>query len=203
MGILSDSKILERIDEGSISIEPFDRKQLGSNSYDVRLGKKLLFYKNEVLDPKAENEVERLDIPAEGLVISPGKLFLGVTVEYTNTKQDVVMFEGKSSLARLGLLVHITSGFGDVGFQGHITLELSCIQPIRIYAGMKIGQIYYQSVEGLVINPYHTKSDAKYNNKEAEPMPSQMYKNFLDDEVEARKQRISDSGIPFDNEKLA
>lgn len=202
MAILSDAKVLERINEGSIIIRPFERNQLGSNSYDIRLSDTLLLYKNEILDPKKDNETETIKIPQDGFLLKPGKLVLGVTQEYTETTKDVVMVEGKSSLARLGLLVHITSGFGDVGFKGHITLELTCVQPIKIYAGMKIGQIYYQSVEGMVINPYNKKEDAKYNNKTAVPMSSQMWKNFQQDEVEARKKRIADSGVSFDDESL-
>ncbi len=203
MGILSDSKILERIDEGSITIRPFERKQLGSNSYDVRLGDKLLLYKNELLDPKIDNPTEEIIIPEDGFLLKPGKLVLAVTREFTETLKDVVMVEGKSSLARLGLLVHITSGFGDVGFRGHITLELTCVQPIKIYAGMKIAQIYYQKVEGMVINPYNVKVDAKYNNDDSTPISSKMWKNFLEDDVEERKRRISDSGISFDDEILS
>lgn len=202
MAILSDAKVLERINEGTIIIRPFERNQLGSNSYDIRLSDTLLLYKNEILDPKKDNETETIKIPQDGFLLKPGKLVLGVTQEYTETTKDVVMVEGKSSLARLGLLVHITSGFGDVGFKGHITLELTCVQPIKIYAGMKIGQIYYQSVEGMVINPYNKKEDAKYNNKTAVPMSSQMWKNFQQDEVEARKKRIADSGVSFDDESL-
>jgi dCTP deaminase len=203
MSILSDSKILERIEVGKITIKPFDRSQLGSNSYDVRIADTLVCYKSDTLDPREEQETTSLIIPDEGMVLKPGKLYLGVTKEFTKTDVDVVMFEGKSSLARLGLLVHITSGFGDVGFKGHITLELTCIQPIKIYKNMKIGQIYYQNVSGLVINPYNKKEDAKYNNDSPVPMPSQMWRNFQQDKIEARKKRIADSGISFDDENLS
>lgn len=201
--ILSDSKILERINDGEIIIRPFERSQLGSNSYDVRIGKTLLYYDEELLDPKKQNKFSFIEIPEDGFVLKPGKLFLGVTEEYTETKKDVVMFEGKSSLARLGLLVHITSGFGDVGFSGNITLELSCIQPIKIYSGMKIGQIYYQAVEGFVINPYNKKVDAKYNNHSEKPIPSKMFENFDSDKMLQRKRRIEDSGISFDDTELS
>lgn len=201
--ILSDSKILQKIDKKSIIIEPFSRSQLGSNSYDVRLGENLIVYKDEILNPKKQQETDSLIIPESGYLLKPGKLHLGVTVEYTKTIEDVVMFEGKSSLARLGLLVHITSGFGDVGFEGHITLELTCVQPIYLFPNMKVGQIYYQAVEGLVLNPYNKKTDAKYNNSAPTPMPSQMYKSFEKDASDARRKRIADSGISFDDDKLA
>lgn len=202
MGILSDSRILDRLSKKHIIIKPFDRTQLGSNSYDVRLGKTLVCYKSEILDPKKENEAESFEIPSEGYLLKPGKLILGVTEEYTETIKDVVMFEGKSSLARLGLLVHITSGFGDVGFKGHITLELTCVQPIMIYPGMKVGQIYYQTVDGMVINPYNKKVDAKYNNDSPVPMPSQMWRNFKQDEITSKIKRIGDSGVSFDDENI-
>ena len=197
MGILSDSKILEKINSGEIVINPYDHSQLGSNSYDVRMSNKLLVYLDPILDPKEDQATTTIDIPKEGLVIHPGKLYLGVTIEHTETLKDVIMFEGKSSLARLGLFVHITSGFGDVGFKGHITLEISCIQPIRIYPNMKIGQVYYQSVDGFVINPYSSKIDAKYNNTNPLPMKSQMYKNFQQEEKEFKIKRVGDSGLSF------
>lgn len=198
MGILSDSKILERIDSGDIIIEPFIRKNLGTNSYDVTLGHKLFIYENELFDCKVKQSGEYLEIPDEGFILQPNKLYLGVTNEMTKTKKDVIMFEGKSSLARLGLLVHVSSGFGDVGYSGCITLEFSCVQPIRIYKNMKIGQLYYQTVHGMVINPYNSKEDAKYNNSDSLPIPSKMYQNFKDD----FKERFRDSGITFNPEKL-
>lgn len=199
MSILSDSKILENIKTDDIVISPFERRQLGSNSYDVRLSENLLIYQDDVLDPRKEQGTEPVVIPEVGFLLKPGRLYLGVTSEYTETKKHVVLFEGKSSLARLGLFVHITAGFGDVGFKGHITLELFCVQPIKIYPNMRIGQIYYQTVEGMVINPYNKKEDAKYNNDTPMPMKSQMFKTIQQDELYySRKNRIGDSGISFD-----
>ena len=95
--ILSDKRILEEIESGSIVIEPFDRKCLGTNSYDVHLGKYLATYKDEVLDAKKHNEIAHFEIPAEGYVLEPGKLYLGVTLEYTETHGHVPFLEGKSS----------------------------------------------------------------------------------------------------------
>jgi len=200
MAILSDSKILERISDGDIIIEPFQRKNLGSNSYDVTLGNSLLMYKmdKEFLDTKTPNQFYEVTIPENGYVLKPGILYLGVTNEFTKTKKDVIMFEGKSSLARMGLLVHISSGFGDVGYTGYFTLEFSCIHPIKIYPNMKIGQLYYQTVDGLVINPYDLKKDAKYNNSSSKPIASKMHENF----IEEFRDRFRDSGITFNPEKL-
>src|SRR5690606_9420736 len=101
--ILSDKRILEEIDKGSIVIEPFDRKCLRTNSYDVHLGNYLATYKDAVLDAKKHNEIEHFEISEEGFVLQPGKLYLGVTLEYTETHGHVPFLEGKSSTGRLGI----------------------------------------------------------------------------------------------------
>ena len=114
--ILSDKLILEEIEKGTILIEPFIRECLGTNSYDVHLGKHLATYTGRILDAKAHNEVEHFEIPPEGLVLEPGVLYLGVTEEYTETHAHVPFLEGKSSTGRLGIDIHATAGKGDVGF---------------------------------------------------------------------------------------
>jgi len=195
MSVLSDSKILEEIDNDRILIKPYNRSQLGSNSYDCILDDKLLVYEDDILDCKKDHKTSEITIPDEGMLILPGRLYLGSTVEYTETKDHVVMFEGKSSLARLGLFVHITAGFGDDCYQGHFTVELACVQPIRIYKGMKIGQLYYQTIEGMVINPYNIKLDAKYNFNGRGPIKSKMFMNFETNKSKIQ-QRFIDSGIP-------
>jgi len=141
--ILSDKRILEEIEKGHIVIEPYDRKCLGTNSYDVHLGKHLATYKSRVLDAKKHNEIDHFEIPEEGFVLEPNTLYLGVTLEYTETHQHVPFLEGKSSTGRLGIDIHATAGKGDVGFCNTWTLEISCAQPVRIYAGMPIGQLIY------------------------------------------------------------
>ena len=114
--ILSDKRILEEIDKGTILIEPFDRNYLGTNSYDVHLGKHLATYTNRVLDARQHNKIEHFEIPIDGLVLEPGVLYLGVTEEYTETHAHVPFLEGKSSTGRLGIDIHATAGKGDVGF---------------------------------------------------------------------------------------
>lgn len=175
--ILSDSEILRYIDEGSILIEPFRRENLGTNSYDVHLGRYLAVYRNQILDARCDNPIEELLISEEGLVIYPGILYLGVTEEYTETLRHVPFLEGKSSVGRLGIDIHATAGKGDVGFCNTWTLEISCTQPVRIYAGMPIGQLIYFEVSGDIQVPYSQKKSAKYNHRSVKPVPSQMWKN--------------------------
>jgi dCTP deaminase len=175
--ILSDIRILEEIENGNILIEPFRRENLGTNSYDVHLGRYLAIYKNHVLDARDDNPIEEIIIPKDGIVLQPGTLYLGVTEEYTETHAHVPFLEGKSSVGRLGIDIHATAGKGDVGFCNTWTLEISCTQPVRVYAGMPIGQLIYFSVEGAIENRYNTKKNAKYNVRTVKPVASQMWRN--------------------------
>lgn len=175
--ILSDKKILEAIEAGQIVIEPFDRKCLGTNSYDVHLGKHLALYKDQILDAKKHNQVDHFEIPETGFVLEPGTLYLGVTEEYTETHNSVPFLEGKSSVGRLGIDIHATAGKGDVGFCNTWTLEISVTQKVRVYAGMPIGQLIYFMVEGDIENYYNKKQNAKYNQRTILPVESMMWKN--------------------------
>jgi dCTP deaminase len=175
--ILSDKKILQAIEQGQIVIEPYRRECLGTNSYDVHLGRTLATYKNQILDAKQHNEIEHFEIPAEGFVLHPGMLYLGVTEEYTETHNSVPFLEGKSSVGRLGIDIHATAGKGDVGFCNFWTLEISCTQPVRVYAGMPIGQLIYFLVDGEIERYYNAKKDAKYNQRTDKPVESMMWKN--------------------------
>jgi len=134
--ILTDSEILHCIKKGEIVIEPFDRAALGSNSYDVHLGKTLAVYEDAVLDAKEHNKVRYIEIPEEGYVLQPSVFYLGVTEEYTETWKHVPFLEGKSSVGRLGIDIHATAGKGDVGFCNHWTLEISvkARESVRRYA---------------------------------------------------------------------
>ncbi|MDD2490257.1 MAG: dCTP deaminase [Bacilli bacterium] len=146
--ILSGKEIKERIKNKDITIDPFDEKKLNPNSYNLTLHDELLVYCNNELDMKKHNEVDRIKIPKEGLLLEPGKLYLGRTKEYTATDKFVPMIEGRSSIGRLGLFVHITAGFGDIGFAGTWTLEIFCIHPIRIYPDIEICHIYFNNIMG-------------------------------------------------------
>jgi dCTP deaminase len=175
--ILSDHRILEEIEKETIKIQPYNREFLGSNSYDVHLGKHLATYKDKTLDAKKHNEIIHFEIPEEGYVLQPGQLYLGVTEEYTETHVHVPFLEGKSSTGRLGIDIHATAGKGDVGFCGNWTLEISCKIPVRIYKGMPIGQLIYFPVDGEVEVKYNSKKDAKYSGQPDRPVESMMWKN--------------------------
>lgn len=170
--ILSGQMIKQKMGK-SIIIDPFCERQLGPNSYNLRLDKELLVYENHALDMKKENKAKQIFIPAEGLVLEPGRLYLGKTIEYTQTTEYVPMLEGRSSVGRLGLFIHITAGFGDVGFCGFWTLELFCIQPIRIYSGVEICQIFYHTIEGN----FTLYNSNKYQNNRG-IQPSFLYRDF-------------------------
>jgi dCTP deaminase len=171
--ILSGKKIQEELNQ-NIFITPFSEKQLNPNSYNLRLFNELLVYDKLELDMKTPNTAHKIIIPEEGLLLETNKLYLGRTVEHTKTNNYVPMLEGRSSVGRLGLFIHVTAGFGDVGFDGFWTLEIFCVQPIRIYPNVEICQIYYHSIDG----EYELYESNKYqHNKEIQP--SLLYKDFL------------------------
>jgi dCTP deaminase len=170
--ILSGLEIKKRLNK-DIFIEPFDEKRLNPNSYNLSLHEDLMVYEHEILDMKTPNPTRNLTIPPEGMVLQPGVLYLGRTAEYTRSENCVPMLEGRSSIGRLGLYIHVTAGFGDVGFAGYWTLEMHCIHPIRIYAGVEICQIFYHTIEGEYFN---YKSGKYQNNKGIQP--SLLYKDF-------------------------
>jgi len=176
--ILSDRQILAEMRKGTVIIRPFNRKCLGSNSYDVHLGDWLAMYRDEVLDARRHNRVSYFRIPKEGMILLAGQLYLGVTKEYTETHRHVPFLEGKSSIGRLGIDIHATAGKGDVGFCNTWTLEISVRQPVRIYAGMPIGQLIYFEVRGDVEVPYNKRKTAKYKRRTVKPVESMMWKNF-------------------------
>jgi dCTP deaminase len=170
--ILSGLEIQRRLGT-DIVIEPYDAKLLNPNSYNLRLSNELLVYKNHELDMAKPNDFERSSIPEEGLLLQPGKLYLGRTLEFTATEHLVPMLEGRSSVGRLGLFIHVTAGFGDVGFRGFWTLEILCVQPVRIYPGVEICQIFYHTLEGDYVN----YKSGKYQNNQG-IQPSLLYKDF-------------------------
>lgn len=171
--ILSGQEIKRRLGT-DIRIDPFCDKQLNPNSYNLRLHNELMVYEEVVLDVKVANRYRRLEIPPEGLVMSPSQIYLGRTVEHTETHNLVPMIEGRSSLGRLGLFVHVTAGFGDAGFCGYWTLEMFAVQPIRIYAGLQICQIIYHTLEGQA-----EEYRSKYQNN-TDIQPSLLYEEFGD-----------------------
>ena len=170
--ILSGKEIEKHLGK-EIVIEPYDPSRLNPNSYNLSLANELLVYEHDVLDMKTPNPTRHLTIPEEGLVLEPGRLYLGLTNEFTRTDGFVPMLEGRSSTGRLGLFIHVTAGFGDVGFAGYWTLEIFCVQPIRIYPNVEICQIYYHDIHG----EYEPYKSGKYQNNMG-IQPSLLYKDF-------------------------
>lgn len=182
MSILLKDEILNEYQHGNIHIEPYNLSQLGPNSYDVKLGNTLKTYNNVlvngemILDVKTNNSTTSINIPEEGLVLRPGILYLGTTLEAIGSDHYVPMYEGRSSMARLGIQSHISAGFGDVGFKSKWTLEITVIHPVRIYPEMKIGQIYFHTINqssNIKSNRYNGKY--KYQN---DPQQSRSYLDF-------------------------
>lgn len=170
--ILSGKEILKHIGK-EIKIEPFDKNRINPNSYNLSLANELLVYDNYELDMKKQNTASKIEIPEEGLLLEPNKLYLGRTNEFTATDGYIPMLEGRSSTGRLGLFIHVTAGFGDVGFSGYWTLEIFCVQPIRIYPNVEICQIYYHDIHG----EYEKYCSGKYQNNTG-IQPSLLYKDF-------------------------
>lgn len=174
--ILTGHEIHARLGK-DIVIDPFDQRLLNPNSYNLRLHDELLVYEEAVLDMRRPNRYRRHAIPKDGLVLQPNKLYLGRTVERTETRNLVPMLEGRSSVGRLGLFVHVTAGFGDVGFCGYWTLEMFAVQPVRVYPGLPICQIFYHTLTGEITEyrseKYQNNSDIQPSLlfKELEPQP--------------------------------
>lgn len=170
--ILTGKEIKKRLGQ-DIIITPFSDDQINPNSYNLKLYDELMIYKSDILDMKSNNEIEVIKIPEEGYILEPGQLYLARTFEYTETRNLVPMILGRSSVGRLGISVHLTSGFGDVGFCGYWTLQLTCVKRVRIYPNMKICQIFYHDVLG----EHNEYSSSKYQNSN-QIIPSQLYKEL-------------------------
>lgn len=179
-GILSDEGILEAISSHDIEIDPFNPEQLNPVSYDLTLGDEVIVYSHWVrqaqfqefeapdggdiepvrvnskpLDVREEPEVFRRRMgPDKGWIIKPGVGYLMHTREHIHTKKFVPVIDGKSSIGRLFIQIHFTAGFGDPNFNGQYTLEVSALHPVRVYPGMRIGQIRFHTIDGAVRKLY-------------------------------------------------
>jgi dCTP deaminase len=186
--VLTGLEIVRQMELENIHISPFIPANLGPNSYDVSLHPKLLVYDlpaDSVLDMKAENKTRSITIPEAGLVLQPGILYLGCSNETATSHRFVPMFEGRSSIGRLGINTHITAGFGDVGW-GYLkngdgkltcqyptwTLEIEVVHPIRVYPNVRIGQVYFMMPEGEI-----TYYKGKYT-QQKEPQASKLFQDF-------------------------
>jgi dCTP deaminase len=185
--VLSDRTIRAEIDSGRIEIDPFDPEMIQPSSVDVRVDKSFRVFHNNrypFIDVKVEQEelTELVEVDGEHpFVLHPGEFVLGSTLERIRLPDDLVArLEGKSSLGRLGLLIHSTAGFIDPGWDGHVTLELSNVAnlPITIYPGMKIGQISFMQMTEPATTPYGASAiGSKYKGQKG-PTPSRYFKNF-------------------------
>ena len=169
--ILSGLEILRHLGK-DIIIEPFDRSKLNPNSYNLSLHNELMVYDCPILDMKVPNPARKITIPPEGLLLEPNRLYLGRTKEYTKTTNFVPMLEGRSSIGRLGLVIHVTAGFGDVGFAGYWTLEMFCIHPIVIYPDVEI--VRFTTTPSP---PVRALPSGKYQNN-TDIQPSLLYRDF-------------------------
>src|SRR6059058_886561 len=185
--ILSDRSIREEIAKGSIEIDPFDERCLQPSSVDLHVDRTFRTFHNArypFIDVKVDQPDLTELVEVEGdtpFILHPGEFVLGSTLERITLPNDVVArLEGKSSLGRLGLLIHSTAGFIDPGFDGHVTLELSNVAnlPITIYNAMKIGQISFMQMTEPASSPYGSSSlGSKYQGQRG-PTPSRYYENF-------------------------
>lgn len=150
--MLTANEILRQMKKGNIGIEPFDRKCLNPNSYNVHLSSKLKVYNhNAVLDLKKKNTCyNEIIIPEEGFILLPNTLYIGATKEVISSDKFISAIDGRSSIGRLGIQIHLTAGFGDVGFHGTYTLEITAVQPVRIYPDIQIAQVYFEKPDGKV-----------------------------------------------------
>jgi len=187
--VLSDRSIRAEIDGGRIVIEPYDEALVQPSSVDVRVDRKFRVFHNArypYIDVRKPNEdlTELIEVEGdEPFILHPGEFVLGQTLEQVTLPDDLVArLEGKSSLGRLGLLIHSTAGFVDSGFSGNLTLELSNVAnlPITIYQGMPIGQISFMRMDGPVERPYGSRETGSKYQGQAEPTPSRFYMNFGD-----------------------
>lgn len=176
--MLSGKEIACRIQTGEIMICPFNVENLNPNSYNLSLGDTLLVYdlgNDGVLDARKENNVREIKIPEDGYVLQPGILYLGSTQEICGSDKYVAMISGRSTYARLGITIHQTAGYSNVGHYFRWTLEISVIHPVRIYPGMKICQVSFENIDGVDGDPY----DGKYVDSVNTTKPGKS-KSYLD-----------------------
>ncbi len=170
--MLTGQQIVEEYHRSKIRISQFDLDCVNPNSVNLHLGSKLLTYKAMWLDMALDNSTEELPLEKGGTWLHPGNLYLGSTTEVVGSDFYVPMVEGRSSLARLGLVIHQTGGFIDIGFHGHITLELSVVQPLKIYPDIAICQVCFFRPEGAI-----TLYKGKYTNQHG-PTASRMHQEL-------------------------
>lgn len=148
--ILTGNEIKKQCSMYRIDIQPFDINHITTNSYDLTLGDNLIYYTDEILDPKKENNYVTIDIPKEGYLLEKGSFYLGSSEQIIGSDFYVPIIHAKSGIARLGLFVHVTADLIDIGSHGNVTFQLHATLPIRVYKGMKIGQVTFWQPEGKI-----------------------------------------------------
>lgn len=170
--ILSGKKIKEEVENKKIIIYPFNNENINPNSYNYTLDDYIKVYEEEILDAKKKIKTKTIEIPNDGMILEPNKLYLGCTKEIIGSDYYVPIITGRSSTGRLGLFVQITSDLVDIGFKGKLTLQFCATQPVKIYKGMKIGQVMFLKVFGEA-----DLYKGKYQNSE-EPRQSEIWRDF-------------------------
>jgi len=170
--ILTGNEITKRVDIGDIVIDPFIPDNVNPNSYNFRLHHELVVYDQEVIDPAVQSLTRTLQIPPEGLVLEPQRLYLASTIEKMGSEHFVPTYAARSSVARLGMFINLSAPLGDIGFIGRWTIQLYCLHRVRVYAGMNIGQMMFWHVRGE-INLY----EGKYQSAD-KAIPSMIFKDF-------------------------
>jgi dCTP deaminase len=189
--ILSDRSIREALGAGRVVIEPLEDRDVQPSSVDLHIDRYFRVFRNDTtpyIDPKQPQEdlTEIVEVGDDGaFILHPGEFVLGSTYERVALPDDLVArLEGKSSLGRLGLLIHSTAGFVDAGWDGHLTLELSNVAnlPIALYPGMKIGQISFLRMTTAAEHPYGSDATGSKYQGQRGPTPSRYYQNFRTDD---------------------
>jgi dCTP deaminase len=204
MSILLREEIRQEYEAGRIVILPYEEHKLGPNSYDVSLSDELTVYvlgskfspRTTKLDSRGNNKTRSFKIPECGFELQPGVLYLGAKIEKIGSDHYIPMYEGRSSMARLGIQSHISAGFGDVGFKTQWTLEILVVHPVIIYPGQSIGQIYFNRINESFNHPKY-RYNGKYVNQTG-PTPSRSYLDL----VHSKTQSTGVASQPNDFEEL-
>jgi dCTP deaminase len=169
--ILTGPEIAKEVARGAITIAPFNASQISPNSYNIRLSKTIATYEDHVLDAARENKTRTVSIPDDGIILQSNLIYLGASIEIIGSAEYVPILRARSSIARLGLFVHVTADLIDLGYVGQLTLQLHAVQRTRIYTGMEIGQVTFWRTQGEKVQ-YCGKYQGSIG-----PVPS---KSFLD-----------------------
>jgi dCTP deaminase len=170
--ILTGDEIRKRVEIGDIVIDPFIPDNINPNSYNFRLHHELLVYRDDVIDPARQPTTGTIQIPAEGLVLEPHRLYLASTVERLGSEHFVPTYAARSSVARLGMFINLSAPLGDIGFVGRWTIQLFCLHRVRVVAGMNIGQMMFWHVRGDI-----RLYEGKYRGADR-VLPSMIFKDF-------------------------